>query len=317
MKTIHTVLGGLSPECLGFTQCHEHIMLTKGQSYLCNPTLCIDDLQKSTEELRRYYSCGGCCIVDAQPIGCNRDSQSLVELEKASGVHIIASTGFHKMQFYPEEHWIRKTDEDELAELFRAELTSGMYAKTDACFNPVRHSATAGIIKTALDRGDFGELYARLFRAAAKAQIATGAPMMVHIEKESDPERLVRFLSDYGVRTEKLYFCHMDRACDRFDTFLNVLKSGVTLEFDTIGRFKYHSDEFEVDLIKKILESGYEDSLLFSLDTTRARLKAYSEDAIGLDYILTSFVPMLRKAGVSDRQIEKISVETPRRILSW
>ena len=54
MKEIMTVTGPVSPEKLGFCQCHEHIALSKGQSYLVNPALCIDDMEKSLEELRRY-----------------------------------------------------------------------------------------------------------------------------------------------------------------------------------------------------------------------------------------------------------------------
>ncbi len=316
-KAIRTVMRDVDPDSLGFTQCHEHLMLTKGQSYLCNKALCIDDLSKSRCELERYVQNGGRSVVDAQPVGCNRDSESLAALMDTTGVNIIASTGFHKMAFYPEDHWIKSMSEDRLAELFTDELMRGMFTGTDTEFCPVQHSAMAGIIKTALDSCDLEQPYERLFRAAARAQKATGAPMMVHIENGSDPELLLHFITDLGVSTEKLYFCHMDRACEQMDAFLNVLKAGVTLEFDTIGRFKYHSDVFECDLIKRILDHGYEDLLLLSLDTTRDRLKAYNENAIGLDYILTHFLPELRQTGVTDLQIGKMTVENPKRILSW
>ena len=67
--------------------------------------------------------------------------------------------------------------------------------------------------------------------------------MMVHIEKGSSPLILLDFLRQRGVNLEMVYFCHMDRACGDTDIFLQVLEAGVSLEFDTIGRFKYHSDE--------------------------------------------------------------------------
>ncbi len=316
-KKIRTVLRDIDPDSLGYTQCHEHLMLTKGQSFLRNPALCIDDPAKTREELLRYLQNGGRSLVDAQPVGCGRDSEALAALMEETGVSIIASTGFHKLEFYPEEHWIRSMSENGLAELFTSELTDGMFTGTDAKFSSVQYAAQAGIIKTALNACNLDEPYDRLFRAAAEAQIATGAPMMVHIEKGSDPELLLRVLIDLGVSTEKLYFCHMDRACNRIDVFYNVLRAGVTLEFDTIGRFKYHSDEYECALIKQLLDNGYEDKLLISLDTTRDRLKTYNESAIGLDYILTTFLPILRKAGITDSQIRKLMVENPKRILSW
>ncbi|MEA4895813.1 MAG: hypothetical protein VB064_11195 [Oscillospiraceae bacterium] len=317
MKMIHTVLGKINPDALGLTQCHEHLFITKGQSYLCSSDLCIDDLQKSVQEARRFYSGGGRAVVDAQPVGCNRDARALAEISKESSVHIVMSTGFHKMQFYPEGHWIASLCEDRLAELFTEELTRGAYMGTDTYFHPVRQNVRAGIIKTALDACNLQQPYERLFRAASQAQKTTGATMMVHIEKGSNPEALMKYLTGLGVSPDRLYFCHMDRACDRIGIFQSVLQAGITLEFDTIARYKYHSNEYELELLKKLLDKGFEDLLLISLDTTRARLKAYGESAVGLDYIIKDFVPMMREAGISERQIEKMLILNPKRILSW
>ena len=54
-----------------------------------------------------------------------------------------------------------------------------------------------------------------------------------------------------------------------------------------------------------------------SLDTTRARLKSYCEDAVGLTYILEVFLPMMRQEGISESQLNKIFYENPGRILAW
>ena len=243
----------------------------------------------------------------------------------------MASTGFHKMQFYPKGHWIRNTDQGRLAGLFVEELTRGMYAGTDQAspfeggeFVGQAHAGAkvcqtgtcAGIIKTALDGCGLEGVYRELFEAAAAAQKETGAPMMVHIESGSSPMELVSFLEKKGVGPERVYFCHMDRACGDPEIFRQVLDSGISLEFDTIGRFRYHSDGEELVLIKKILAEG-EDRLLLSLDTTRARLKSYCENAVGLTYILEHFLPMMRREGISEMQLRKIFVENPARILAW
>ena len=316
-KNIHSVLGELHPEALGFTQCHEHIMLTRGRSWEINKDLCIDESKKSEAEVNAYKAAGGASIVEAQPGGCNRDPDSLEKISKQTGVNIIASTGFHKMQFYPKDHWIFKIKEEGLAELFISELTEGMCVGIDKFFTPRRHKAKAGIIKTALDSCNLAEPYGRLFRAAAYAQTHTGSPLMVHIEKGSSPQTLIEFLKSAGADLEKVYFCHMDRACSDADSLKKVLDSGISLEFDTIGRPKYHDDFKELELIRFVLEEGGEDQLLFSLDTTRARLKVYTPDAVGLDYILKVFIPMMLDAGISEKQIRKISVDNPARILAW
>lgn len=316
-KLIQTVLGRIKPEKLGFTQCHEHLLLSKGRSFQIHPALWMDEPEKSLKEVLDYKEAGGCTLVEAQPTGCNRVSRGLEEISKASGVHIVASTGFHKLQFYPERHWIHELEERKLSEVFEGELTEGMYIQADQQWRQERHPARAGIIKTALDSCGMIEPYERLFRAAVRAHRNTGAPMMVHIEKESSPERLARTLKEWGADPEKIYFCHMDRACSGREAFLQVLDAGFSLEFDTIGRFKYHSDAFELELFKTFLKLGYENQLLFSLDTTRERLKTYTPEGVGLTYILETFLPAMRESGITERQIEKISVENPARILAW
>lgn len=328
-KKIHTVRGSLRPEDLGFTQCHEHLLLSKGESYRQNPSLWMDDEEASIKEVAAYRELGGSALVEAQPVGCDRVSQGLEEISRRTGVHIVASTGFHKMQFYPKGHWIGNTEKGRLAGLFVKELTQGMYIRTEQV-SPLENStltggtgvkacqtgAQAGIIKTALDDCGLEGVYTELFCAAAAAQKETDAPMMVHIEPGSSPMELVSFLEKQGVNLEKVYFCHMDRACRDWETFRQVLNSGVSLEFDTIGRFLYHSDERELELIKKVLAEN-EDRLLLSLDTTRARLKSYCPDGVGLTYILEVFLPKMCRRGVSQKQLRKIFVDNPGRILAW
>ena len=117
-KLIQTVLGRIKPEKLGFTQCHEHLLLSKGRSFQIHPALRMDEPEKSLKEVLDYKEAGGCTLVEAQPTGCNRVSRGLEEISKASGVHIVASTGFHKLQFYPERHWIHELEERKLSEVF-------------------------------------------------------------------------------------------------------------------------------------------------------------------------------------------------------
>lgn len=307
MKTITTVLGRQNPEDLGFCHCHEHLMISKGVSFEQNPVLCMEDVGKSTREVIRFREAGGGTIIDAQPGGCNRMECALHSIAEASGVHIIASTGFHKLIFYPADHWMRTADEDFLYAFFLHELQSGMYTNIDREFHFDRVPYCAGIVKTALDVEGLTPVYKKLFTAAAKASIKADVPFMAHIEDGSDPAGLLAFLLDLGVPAKRIIFCHMDRSVKDLSYYTQVLDQGIALEFDTIGRFKYHDDISEVQLFLDLLAHGYERQLLFSLDTTAARLKTYTPDAIGLDYILNSFVPALKAAGVTDEQIHMIS----------
>lgn len=316
-RLVQTVTGPIDPEALGFCQCHEHLLLQKGTSWEVNPALCLDDEEKSLLELRDYRAAGGRSLVDAQPVGCGRMADGLERLSIRSGVSVVASTGFHKLCFYPKGHWLFTMGEDELAGLFISELTEGMYLDCDHAPPKKQIPVPAGMIKTALDQGELTPLYEKLFHAAARAQTATGAPFMVHIESGSDPLDLFRRLQDWGVPPSSMIFCHMDRACPDLAVHEALLAQGIYLEFDTIGRFKYHDDAREIEIFQHLIERGFEDQLLFSLDTTRARLKRYTPDGVGLTYILSVFLEKMRAAGISEAVIEKISHQNCQQALSY
>ena len=313
MKKIHTVTGEILPEELGFCHSHEHLLLSRGESFRKSPVLLLDDFDRSLAEVNAYAAAGGRAVVEAQPVGCNRVADDLERLSLKSGVRIIASTGFHKMLFYPENHWIFRYSETQMEDVFLRGLTKGMFVNCDESEPEEQITAKAGQVKCALDTVGLDVQYRKLFCAAVRACKATGAPMMVHIERGSDPLELADFLAEKGLpgKNGSVIFCHMDRACDDIEIHKRIAKSGVFLEYDTIGRFKYHSDEEEIAIIKELMGAGYEDRLLLSLDSTRARLKSYTPEGIGLTYIIDRFIPMMKKAGITQKQIKKMMIYNP------
>jgi phosphotriesterase-related protein len=312
---IVTVLGDIDPGDLGFCQSHEHLSIAPGYSAELNPDLRIDNGAKTLEELLAYRGAGGMALVDAQPPGCGRDPDMLAFLSRKSGVHIIASTGFHRLVFYPESHWIHALNEDTLTRLFLDELDRGMYGLCDDR-PPKRSTASrAGQIKTALDAGTFTAEHEKLFRAAAAAARSTGSALMVHIEKGSAPLGLADFLFKLGVEPERLVFCHPDRAVPQIEIHRELCGRGINLEYDTIGRPKYHDDDHEADIICVMIEAGFEDRILMSLDVTRARLASYG-GIPGLTHILHNFIPRLRRRGISETAIGRFFFRNPARIFS-
>lgn len=307
MNNIMTVLGPIAAVDLGFCQFHEHIAISKGKSYQISSQLYMDDVDKSLEEVILYKHAGGTTLIDAQPGGCNRIVPLLQSVARDSGVSIIASTGFHKLNFYPDNHWIHHLSEEELTKYFVKELTIGMFLGNDIQFSTIQSISKAGIIKTALDIENLTPRYSKLFSAAAKASIETGTTIMIHIEKGSDPILLLEYLKQLGVKPSQMVFCHLDRAISDLSIHKRIASEGAFLEYDTIGRFKYHSDEYELSIFLELLKCGFGDQLLFSLDTTAARMKSYTSDAIGLNYILTTFLNKMRAVGISEEQIKNIS----------
>ncbi len=316
MSFIQTVTGKIRPEDIVFCHSHEHLMLQKGQSYRVNPALCMDDYTLTLKEVRDFRALGGSTIVEAQPVGCGRMADDLRALSRDSGVQIIGSTGFHKMIFYPDNHWIFSYSSDQMYRVFLSDLQTGMYLDCDDAEPAYASEAKAGIVKCALDVCGLNAQYKKLFDAAIAAALETGMPFMVHIEPGSDPLTLADYLERRGIDPKRTIFCHMDRACPDLDLHKEICSRGIYLEYDTIGRFKYHDDETEAAIFAEMIKEGYEDQLLFSLDTTRERLKAYTPEGVGLGYIIRTFIPILKEHGISDACIQKMSCSNCRRILA-
>lgn len=310
-QIVRTVLGDLPASDLGHVQCHEHIFLKKGNSYLQNPALCMDDMSRSLRELCDYRAAGGAMIVDAQPVGCGRDGAALMELSAKSGVGIVAVTGFHKKCFFEDGTDYLSWPEEKLAQLYSSEVTEGLLAADNG-----RLSAKAGLIKMSCDPGCFTDAtYGRLFTAAAAAAGETGAAVLVHTESGVDSLKLVDLLGGYGVAPQRIILCHLDRTWHDAEYHKEALSMGCFLCYDSVHRLKYVSDEAEIALLHSVKKTGGLKQILLSLDTTNQRLRAYHAKDMGLDYILTNFIPMLLKNDFSSDEIYDMCQCNPCRAL--
>lgn len=309
---IQTVCGPIEPGELGFCHSHEHIMLAKGRPFLVDESQCMDDYEKSLAELGLFKSVGGSAIVDCQPVGAGRMAAELKALSKQSGVHIVASTGFHKAMFYEKGHWVFVTDEEHLRELFLHELTVGMYVDTEQGLYEDFCNSRAGVIKVAYDIVGLDSHYTRLFAAAAAAQVKTGAPMVIHIDNGADPLVVDKFLDERGIAPKKRIYCHLDRAVADVSVHIELCRRGCFVEYDTICRPKYHDDAAEIDIIRRVIDAGYADRILLGMDSTNKRLKAYGGE-IGLDYIKNVFLPKMENNGISSELTDAFMTMNPMR----
>ncbi len=301
---IRTILGDIAPDKLGWCQCHEHLFLADGPSRKVSGSLYMDDYGKSLAELKLYKNAGGVSLVDAQPHGCGRMAAELVRASQESGVNIVSVTGFHKTEFM--EAGVLDKGGDALTRIYIDEVTKGMDGL----------SARAGIMKCAAVPGemDANADYAMLFEAAAQAAAETGAPVLVHMDTNADAMKLLSYFGRFGIEPGRVIICHMDRACADIKVHEAVAEAGAYLEYDTIHRLKYKSDEDELSLIAHMVERGFGPKLLVGMDTTNERLKSYGA-AFGLDFILETFSGMLA-ARIGQAAVETITTGNPAKALA-
>lgn len=304
MRTVQTVSGPVPLSALGHCQMHEHLFVLDTPAAKGNPALRIDDWALSAREAQDFFDAGGRSLVDAQPGGAGRDAAALQKISRASGVHIVTVTGYHRPMFYPPDSFLFEQDGDALYERFLLELAVGV--ADDGVRLPIR----AGAVKAALGPEGPAGRDGALLRAAARAAAAGDVPLILHTEAGAGAVEAVKLCERSGLDPCRVLVCHADRQASDFRPHEAIAKTGAFLEYDTIGRFRYHDDDEEVRLILHMLELGHRDRLLLSLDTTAARLKRYGGE-IGLTYLIEAFLPRIRAGGASPSDIEAITRLNP------
>src|SRR5699024_2731199 len=185
---------------LKFCHSHEHLFIAEGQPAKVNPVLRIDNYDLTIQELEMFKNIGGSAIIDAQPGGAGRMERNLVNASRDTGVHILASTGFHKLIYYPEEHWIKSYPKNKLKDIFVHELEKGMFIDTDNNEPKKSIPYLAGLIKVAIDDDRLQDTDKNLYYAAAEASKVTGAPIMCHTESCEQGLFLAKYFLNLGVK---------------------------------------------------------------------------------------------------------------------
>jgi len=284
-----TVSGPRAVEALGVVDAHDHLLLDSPGM----PGQAFTDTLKAVEEVLDARATGIGTIVEMTPIGLGRNPAGLRAVAEATGVAIIGATGYHRDAHYPAGHWVHAATVETLADRVLADLRTGMHPAdwTDPGRPPDR--ARAGAIKGGASYHRISRSERRRLEAVAGASAATGAAVLVHSEVGTAAHEIVDLLEAAGAHPSRIALAHLDRNPDA-ELHAEVAARGVTLEYDTIGRTKYHPDSTVLDLIEAVAAAGHLDRIVLGLDLgAREYLRAY-EGGPGLRYLMTAFAPRLR-----------------------
>jgi phosphotriesterase-related protein len=310
MREVVTVLGPIPASELGVTDAHDHLFLRSpalpGQEF--------DDIDRATEEVASGKGSGLQAIVEVTPIGLGRRPASMRAVAEATGIQIVAATGYHRDAHYPDGHWVRKASVEVLAERILTDLQQGMHPDDWLGSAPL-DSARAGVIKAGASYQRISPLEERRLEAAAAGSLQTGAPILVHTEIGTCAHEIIDLLTRNGVRADRIILAHLDRNPD-FELHSEVAQRGVKLEYDTPGRIKYRPDSELLDLIEAMVDAGHANAVMLGLDLgQKDYFRAYGGGP-GLPYLMQTFVPRLRKrvAPPADRMI---LVDNPADAFAW
>jgi predicted metal-dependent phosphotriesterase family hydrolase len=306
---IRTVLGDLEPARLGLTLAHEHLLMTGGWPVVHEPDFRLDSVDAAVEELAGSRRAGAGAVVEMTPLGFGRSPAGLVEISQRSGMHVVATTGFHKLTYYDDLHWLWRYPVEEVAEQLAAEVTEGM--DEHGLEGPVvrRSPARAGVVKLATTYQRAGPGVERLARAIGIVHHRTGVVVATHTEQGTMGHEQLDLLEAAGVPADAVLLGHVDHNPDP-GYLADLASRGAYLVFDMVGRIKYGPDSQTIGLIRELAERGLSDRLMLGSDLARRSYwKAYGGGP-GLDYLLCRFVPRMRREGLGE-VADRILVDNP------
>jgi len=310
MAHVQTVLGPIEPASLGVTLPHEHTQIA-----LWHVPARWDYWQLTKDEpivldeLEAFRAAGGSALVDLTLAGVGRDPDWLARIARGSGLHVVMGCGWYRGAYYPPEARIDRRAVDDLADELVLEATEGVGTT----------GIRPGIIgEIGTDKPWVSAQEERVHRAAARAARRTGLAVTTHGVLSAVGLDQLRILEEEGLDPARVVIGHAD-SYPVLEHHLAIVERGASVEFDFLGMsftpLERHGEPRVIELLCDLLARGHVERVLLSQDVCNdAQLPRYGGN--GYAYLATTFLPRLREAGVSDAEIETMTVANPRRILT-
>ena len=315
MTFVRTVLRDIDPTALGVTYAHEHLVIDGGRPVAISPDFELNDVDKLTAELRMAAAAGLDAAIDMMPADCGRNPILLAELSRRTGVHLVAATGLHHEKFTGPAHWSLLASEDELADLFIADIEIGIDERDYTGPIVRRTEVRAGVIKLG---GSLGGPSARdepIFRAAARAHARTGVPIHTHCEAGTGALEQIRLLGEAGVPAERISLAHVDKVVDR-GYHREIAATGASVVYDQAFRWG-DAENGTLRLLEWAAEDGRIGQVMLGLDAARqGYLTAYG-GAPGLTFLLGAFSATMEERGLRAPLRRRMFVENPARMFAF
>jgi predicted metal-dependent phosphotriesterase family hydrolase len=299
---VMTVLGPIEPDDLGVTLLHAPVVRDPREAEATAADPRLDNPAGVLAALEDAYNVGLRAIVDATTSGEGSDVAQALWIAQRSPVHLIVVAGSRApvpTREYPEDESI-----EELAARIAGELTVGIDG------TPVK----AGVIMAETGPDRITAADERALRAAARAHLATGAPIAAWSAQGTVAVESLAILREEGVDPARVILGNLDVTLDEAH-LLRVLDAGAYASFDRIGETGVASDADRAAMVKRLVDAGYGDRLLLSGDTVRT--SSFDADGgPGWCYLVEGFPLLLMDAGLDAPTVRRLFVDNPARALT-
>lgn len=318
MSAVNTASGTIQARQLGLTLMHEHTVIgypgwDKDAAELRFDLSALAGIV--TEKLLEAKKYGVCTVVDATPDDLGRNAELNKIISGETGLNIICSTGKY-MNTDPLPFQLSSGASAEMVDVlfdtFMQDLTAGIHDT----------GIKAGVIKVATGNSRISPYEEAALKAAAKAQKATGVPIITHTQEGTMGPQQASLLIAEGADPQKVVIGHM---CGNADLSyqLAVLDQGVSVNFDRWGLDILFPDDLRKATLIKLLKSGLAGQIVLSHDhiahwlIRQAEVPEYIRELIvnwSYTHLFRNILPSLKQAGVTEEQINQMLVINPQKI---
>ncbi len=312
MTQLNSVTGPVDTSELGFTLMHEHVMVAASGLYDYYPDLLGDNREERAIDCLKKAKAGGIdTMVDATTFDLGRNAPMLQRVSEASGVKIINTTGW----WLDVPRFLNGVSANQMAREFIKDIEEG-FRGTDV---------KAGIIKCAADRDGVTPDLEVMARAAARTQVATGLPMMVHSFPTGQvARRQIKIFKEEGVDLTRVKIDHCNDTTDT-EYLKWILDQGCFLGLDRYPGALV-SPHMRTVTLKRLMDDGYGDRLCPAHDCICLHIMKERPDGTMPEvhqfqeqnpdqflYMHNHVIPDLKGMGVTDAQIHGLFVDNPKR----
>ena len=320
--TVETVTGPIEPRELGPTLVHEHLLVRDEavaaqwpdtETWGGVPERRIapgGQYGAAVEAARAALELGVRSICDPTAMFLGRDVAFMRRVAEETGLQVVACTGIYSYDYLPSFFATRIADE--IAEFFVSDIERGIQG-TDI---------KAGVIKCAADQPGVTESVEKLHRAAARASVQTGTPVMAHSDpKAGTGPRQVEIFEEEGVELSLVQVAHTGDT-DDLDYIERLLDKGVFVGMDRFGQEMLLPYEDRMRTLLTLLERGYADRIFLGADSggtldwfppalAQQMIDEGETKDADIRMVPGRVLPDLRERGVTDEQIETTMVANP------
>jgi phosphotriesterase-related protein len=327
MANVESVTGPIDAEDLGATLIHEHLRTRDDAVHFQWPNAGTaredpphavgpgGDHDEAVKAARSALELGLKTIVEPTAMFLGRDVNFMRRVAEESGLQVIPCTGIYTYDYLP--MFLMTRNADQIADLYVHDIEVGIQDT----------EIKAAFIKCAADEPGVNENIEKLHRAAARASLRTGAPIMAHSRPASDTAtRQIEIFEEEGVEPSKVQIAHTGDT-DDLDQIERILDKGVWIGLDRYGIEMYLPFENRQRTTRALLERGYADRVFLSADSC-ATIDWFPPEAIeqmlaagmvkdwNIRIVPEKVLPELRESGMSEAQERTMMVENPVRWLT-